>query len=146
MKLGPRVLGDEEFQAQQQAYEEAKKRAFVYGPRVVGAEPAPEPEPEQPTRKRQATKAAAGKGETKASQPENTNDTQSAESFSLAKLEEALEGEVSDEVIDEFLAAEMEREGEPRKGALRLLLKAEQSRGDVARPAIVAELQSALKE
>lgn len=131
MKLGPKVLGEEEFQRQQKAHEEAAKRAFVYGPRVVGAEPAPEPEKDEIT---------------PSQTPENTNDGQSAKSLSLAKLNDALQGEVSDELLDGWMAAEFDREGEPRKGALRLLLRAEQIRGEAARPAIVGELQNALKE
>lgn len=131
MKLGPKVLGEEEFQRQQQAHEEAKKRAFVYGPRVVGP-----------------TSEATHETSKPAPPPPSTDsgDGQSAESLSLAKLNDALQGELSDEVLDGFIAAEFEREGEPRKGALRLLLRAEQFRGDAARAAIVAELQSVLKD
>ncbi len=120
MKLGPRVLGDEEFARQQKAHEEAAKRAFVYGPRVVGSEPA---------------------GASSPLAPEENGDDEA----SVAQIKQALEGDVSDEVIDKLLASEFERpEDAPRKGVLRLLLKAEQSRGEASRPAIVAELQNAL--
>lgn len=131
MTLGPRVLGDEEFQRQQREHEEAAKRAFVYGPRVAG-----------PTT--EDTPVAATAPTTTATQ-EKADDGQSAETLSLAKLNDALQSEVTDELLDGLLAAEMEREGEPRKGALRLLLRAEQARGDAARLAIVAELQASLK-
>lgn len=141
MKLGPRVLGEDEFQRQQQAYEEAKKRAFVYGPRVVGGAPATEEQPATATATREKPpqpSGDAGDGQ--------SGEERSAETLSLSKLNDALQGDLSDEMLDGFLAAEFEREGEPRKGALRLLLRSEESRGDAARPAIVAELQNALKE
>ena len=129
MKLGPRVLGDEEFKRQQEEYEAAKQRGFVYGSRVAGQ--APPPVVEKPTDHEPTTDAG----------PEPATG-----GLSLAKLEEKLDGELSDALLDDLILAEFEREGEPRKGALRLLLKAEQSRGEAARSAIVTELQGALKE
>ena len=130
MKLGPRVLGDEEFARQQKAHEEAAKRAFVYGPRVVGSEPAADEKPTAESTPSPAPEGDAdGDGET-----------------TVAQIKQALEGDVSDETIDGLLASEFERSGDgPRKGVLRLLLKAEQGRGEASRAAIVAELQNALE-
>jgi hypothetical protein len=131
MTFGPRVLGKEEWEQQHRAHEEAERRGAAYGPRVVGLAPPAEQKP------------AVAKNEDAKSG--DTSNEQSAESLSLAKLNDALQRELSDELLDSLLVAEFERsDGGPRKGALKLLLKAEQSRGEAARDAIIAELQGAL--
>ena len=80
--------------------------------------------------------------ETKADQAEKP-----AHVLSLKELEKVLGGEVAEILLDELIEAEFARpEGDPRKGALRMLLKAERARGSegTARPAIMTELSRAL--
>jgi hypothetical protein len=122
MKFGPRVIGEEQFQKEQQAEEVARKAAYAYGPRVTGEAPAETAE--------RPVKKPAGP----------------AHVLSVKELEKALKANPSEKLLDELIAAEFARpEGQPRKGALRLLLQAEQDRGDAAREAVITELQGALE-
>lgn len=140
MRYGRRVLGEEEWARQRRAYDEAKRRAFKYGSRVVG--PTADAE-EIPATVQAATPPTPEPATTKQPAPGASGP---AHTLSVAELGEVLKGEVSMQLLDELIASEFERpEGEPRKGALRLLLQAEQARGPEPRSAVVAELQGALE-
>lgn len=104
VRYGPRVLGQERYEAQQRIVENAADR---YGPRVTGhltkAPVAPEVEPAPvvpPT------------------EPPTTEPAQ----LSLRKLELALEANPA--LLDELFEAEQARP-DPRKGAYRLMLEVE---------------------
>lgn len=128
MKFGAKVLGEEEFAAEQKAYEQASKQGFAYGPRVTGSATATEEAP------------------AKATTPVAPSGAASPHLLSVKELEKALTANPSEQLLDELVAAEFDRpEGQPRKGALRLLLQAEQARGEQARAAVVAELEKALE-
>lgn len=167
MRLGRRVLGAKEFNRQQREYAEAKARAFMYGPRVTGSKPkakgkakqpetakaskgGPANEPTVPTGQEGAASETAPVGDAAIPVPATTRQPAPGRDpvhiVSVEQLGQVLKGEPSEQLLDELIDSEFQRpEGEPRRGALRLLLRAEQDRGDAARPAIVKELQRALE-
>lgn len=146
MKLGKRVLGEEAFAVEEAAHQRSKSRAFKYGSRVVGDEEAPAP-----------VKAAAPPPPAppeKTEPPEPTTDASSdgpkkeppAHTLSLTEMKRTLAGDPPVSLLDELIDSEFKRpEGQPRKGALMSLLRAENARGDETRPTVVAELTGALE-
>lgn len=150
MKFGKKVLGKKEWARQQRAYEEAKRRGFKYGKRVTG-ETATAKGPKAKGASKQAPEAPVVPPQAPKPEPATTKQRAPGDEaqhlLSVDELGEVLKGDVSADLLDELVAAEFERpEGEPRKGALRLLLQAEQARGDAARKPIIAELQGALNK
>jgi hypothetical protein len=117
------VLGEEQFHKEQEAEDAARKAGYAYGERVTGSpEAAAATEPQAP--------AKPG--------PEHL--------LSVKELDKALKANPSEQLLDQLIAAEFARpEGQPRKGALRLLLQAEEDRGEQARDAVITELQGALE-
>lgn len=147
IRFGKRVLGEEAHKRQQKSFAEAKARAFAYGPRVTGIPRAKRAAaaPAKPGDSKPATGQGAPEGGAGAGTDKGAGSAGQARVLSLKEMEKALGAEPAEQLLDELIAAEFERpEGEPRKGALRLLLAAEQARGDAARPTVVADLKNAL--
>lgn len=126
MMFGKRVIGEENWEKAQAEHEAARRAGFSYGVRVTGsgdpeAAPATQPAPAGPAR------------------PELVQ-------VSIKEMEAALAGNPAVALRDRLIEAEFARpEGTPRKGALRLLLAAEQAQAE-PRAAVLAELSAALKE
>jgi hypothetical protein len=132
--FGRRVIGDQEWEAQEAAAKVAAGRGG-FGPRVTGdvaeAPPVATEEPEAPEAE---------------SSEDAPSEFEAPTRLSLVELEKALAENATKDFFDEMLEVEMSRVEGPRKGGLRLLLRAEQVRDEVApREAIVNELTAALK-
>ncbi len=134
--FGRRVIGDEAWKAQEAAAKVAAGRGG-FGPRVTGAvEEVPPVATEEPQAEPTTDEAP----------PEAAVEPEAPTRLSLVELQKALAENATEGFFDEMLEVEMSRVEGPRKGGLRLLLKAEQVRDEVApRKAIVNELTAALK-
>lgn len=155
MSHGPRVLGKKAWQDKQA---QAKQRADdgpALGPRVTGkkvfdpskapakavAAPAPAPAvPETPP-------APDGAGD--ATQPPPSDEGGKGgepTSISIDQMDVALKANQTDALRDKLIDAEFSRpEGQPRKGALQLLIQAEKAREEGPREAVIKELQKAMR-
>lgn len=150
MSFGKRVIGEQAWEAQESAAKIARGRGG-FGPRVTGdvaVEEAPPAVKEKPEAKAPVVES---RPEAEAPQAEPTTEEAPPEAeaptyLSLVELEKALTENATADFFDEMLQVEMSRVEGPRKGGLRLLLRAEQIRDEVApREAIVNELTAALK-
>lgn len=159
MTFGKRVLGEETHAAQSAQKKLKRERGVGLGKRVTGAgtpatgeaeEPAiklvkdrdvEETKPEAP----EATGAGAeGSEETGADGGEGSDEGGEVVTMSIADMEEALKENPA--AFDSIYEAELNRpEGEPRKGALRLLLATEKLRDGGPRPEILKEINQHLK-
>lgn len=147
MAFGKRVLGEEAWQRQQAAQQQAEAAGMKLGPRVTGA-PTATVEPEPPTSEEEPQGDGLQDevpGEDVTQQEEDVDEEQSSPTtLSLKDLEGALKANATQELRDQLFDLETRRpEGEPRKGALRLFLKAEQDSED-PRPAVIADIQNLL--
>ncbi len=136
MGFGRRVLGEEAWQAQEKAAK-AKRATSGFGVRVTGPVE-PEVEEQAPVKKQAPVNDPDVPSKEAPGAPEKSAP------LSLVELKKALAGNDSIVFFDQLTDAEFERVEGPRKGGLRLLLKAEQDREE-ARPAIVTQLTQALK-
>ena len=141
--FGKRVLGEQAWEAQEAAAKVAASRGG-FGPRVTGdveeASPVATVEPQAEAAEVEAPPAEPTTDEAPSEKPEAPT------RLSLVELAKALAENATESFFDEMLEVEMSRVEGPRKGGLRLLLKAEQVRDEVApREAIVNELTAALK-
>lgn len=145
-RLGPRVLGEEEFEKQE---EEATKIGSHLGPRVLGHKMTGE-DPEEVAQKAKDTQVGtrpegdeppspvkasgldkiltdeepAGEGEAP-QEPESVGDQDGDGYATLTELQEALEADAG--LVEKALEAELQRES-PRKGAFKLLLDTEEAK------------------
>lgn len=141
MSFGRRVIGEREWEAQEAAAKVAEGRGG-FGPRVTGDVAVEEVPPKV---EEQAPEAEAPEAQVEAPS-EAAAEPEAPTRLSLVELEKALAENATADFFDEMLVAEMSRVEGPRKGGLRLLLRAEQIRDEVApRKAIVTELTAALK-
>jgi hypothetical protein len=149
MRLGKRVLGEKAWTQAQAKREEDKKRAFVLGPRVTGKRGGGTAEPQKvvaPKAKRpEADETPTPKAPVEPTPTDAKPPAPPKHTLSIKELKAALEANPSTSFFDELFESELERpEGEPRKGALKVLLAAEQAREE-SRAAVVQELEAALK-
>lgn len=115
LRFGPRVAGHEKYEVELARHQQRRSR---FGDRVVGS-------PSEP-----ASAAQPADGATAEPQPTG---------ISIAEMQKQLADNPL--LVDQLLAAEQQRAEGPRKGALRLLLKAEVGPGGEARPEVVAALE-----
>ena len=145
MRYGRRVLGEQKFQEDQRRFQEAQQRGFRLGRRVTGSSPSPAATQANAPEQQQAAPVPEPEG----AEPEAAvvQAREPVHILSLKELEKALKANSSEQLLDELLAAEFKRpEGQPRRGALRLLLEAEKARGPNVRKAVLSELEKALQE
>lgn len=125
--FGRGVIGAEIYEEEQKAVENLTN---VFGPGVTGVgllnQPVNKPGPGVTGQREEPP--AAGAAETP--------------SLSIAKLEEALEGNPA--LVDTFLPVELARPGGPRKGALEALEIAENLRPDGGREDVLNQIAAAL--
>ncbi len=141
-RLGKRIIGAEAAEAARATRKAQLKKGKGLGNRITG----PLTTPARPTvalvTDEQLETGAEGAGETSTGDQGGAGEP--VATLSITELEKALQE--NPELIDKLLAAELDRpEGAPRKGALRVILAAEQARDDGGREAVVAELKSLIK-
>ena len=149
MSCGRRVLGEKAWEAQQTAAKAAADRGAGFGSRVTGPiTPSTAVEEAPPEVEEQAPPVVDKADEGTPSEDVTTSEGKSdaPAPLSLVELKQALEENATEAFLDELVDAEFARVEGPRKGGLRLLLKAEQDRDEVPpRAAIMTELTKALK-
>lgn len=125
--FGPGVIGTDVYEEERKAVENLSN---VFGPGVTGIGLV-----------NQAVNLA-GKGVTGQRDEPASSAPAETPSLSIAKLEEALEGNPA--LVDTFLPIELARPGGPRKGALEALEIAENMRPEGAREDVLAQIAAAL--
>ncbi len=136
MGFGRRVIGDQAWAAQEAVAKTARANSG-FGPRVTGA-------PKEPVAEAVVTTDETTKPETTTDETTKPTETKEAIQLTVKDLGARLQEDTSILVFDGLADAEFARVEGPRKGGLRLLLKAEEDRGE-PREAVVLELKKALK-
>jgi hypothetical protein len=165
--FGKRVLGKDEYERQANAVKASQNRGIGLGSRVTGESPSPRarkaaalaaaavearhgdterdtPPVEEPV-VAEVVEAAAEENSPPAPEAGAPVPTSEVGQMSIAQMTAALKENASLDLFDTLLDQELNHrpEGQPRKGALQVLLAAEQARAE-PREAIVNELKQAI--